>query len=78
MRKKEKKIVISFETTVEAIAMERYCAKQGIPGRLIPIPRVISAGCGMVFACHPDEKDRILQAVHAIGLTEKAVHECLI
>ncbi|WP_367565227.1 DUF3343 domain-containing protein [Lacrimispora sp.] len=50
MRKKELKIVISFHTTAEAIAMEAECQKDEIPGRLIPVPRQISAGCGLAWS----------------------------
>ncbi|MFT4104580.1 MAG: DUF3343 domain-containing protein [Lacrimispora sp.] len=50
MRKKELKIVISFHTTAEAIAMEAECLKDEIPGRLIPVPRQISAGCGLAWS----------------------------
>ncbi len=50
MRKKELKIVISFRSTAEAIAMEAECQKDEIPGRLIPVPRQISAGCGLAWS----------------------------
>ena len=46
MKKREKKIVITFHTTTDAMAMERYCKKRKEPGRLIPVPGTISAGCG--------------------------------
>ena len=47
MRKKKTYIVLSFRTTVEAMAWEKHCATAQIPGRLIPLPREISAGCGL-------------------------------
>ncbi len=50
MRKKEWKTVITFHTTTEAIALEAACGKEGIPGRLIPVPRQISSGCGLSWA----------------------------
>ncbi len=37
MKKREKKIVITFHTTTDAMAMERYCKKRKEPGRLIPV-----------------------------------------
>ena len=45
MKKREKKIVITFHTTTDAMAMERYCKKRKEPGRLIPVPGTISAVC---------------------------------
>ena len=47
MRKKELKTVITFETTTQAIGMESACKKNQIAGRLIPVPKEITAGCGM-------------------------------
>ena len=49
MREKTLKRIITFHTTVEAIAFERYCMEHSVPGRLIPLPGEISAGCGMCW-----------------------------
>ncbi len=46
-REKKDYVVITFHTTAEAMAMEQYCMEYGIKGRLIPVPREISAGCGI-------------------------------
>lgn len=51
MRKKELKILITFEHTTSAMAMEKLCKEKGIEGRIIPIPRIITAGCGLSFCC---------------------------
>ena len=47
MRAKEPCYVISFHTTADAITFEKKAGETGFPGRLIPLPRAISAGCGM-------------------------------
>ena len=49
MRKKELKTVITFETTTQAIGMESACKEYQIEGRLIPVPKEITAGCGMAI-----------------------------
>lgn len=54
MREKEQKMVVTFRTTAEAIALEAQCLKEGIPGRLIPVPRQISSGCGLSWAMPVD------------------------
>ena len=46
MRVKEEKAVITFQTTLQAIQAERALQAAGCPGRLIPVPREITAGCG--------------------------------
>ena len=56
MREKEDKLVITFHTTTEAMAVEQACKRDGIPGRIIPVPREISAGCGLSFSM-PKEWD---------------------
>ncbi len=48
------KLVITFKNTTGAIAMERRCKENGIPGRLIPVPRSISASCGLCWVCGSD------------------------
>lgn len=49
MRVKKPYQILTFYTTSAAMAMERYCAEHEIPGRLIPIPRELSAGCGLAW-----------------------------
>ena len=50
MREKHPFIVLSFQTTVAAMEWEKRCMETGIPGRLIPLPREISAGCGLAWS----------------------------
>lgn len=49
MREKKLYTVITFHTTTEAMVMEKICNSNGIKGRLIPVPREISAGCGLAW-----------------------------
>lgn len=35
--------------------MGKRCMETGIPGRLIPLPREISAGCGLAWRMRPEE-----------------------
>lgn len=55
MRIKQRKAILTFYKTVDAIAMETMCQKEGIPGRLIPVPTAITAGCGMAWCAKPEE-----------------------
>ena len=47
-REKTMKVVFAFPTTTMAMKMEAAAKAKEAPGRLIPVPRQISAGCGMV------------------------------
>ena len=55
MRAKRPYIVLSFGSTVAAMAWEKHCAERTIPGRLIPLPRELSAGCGLAWRMLPEE-----------------------
>lgn len=70
MRKKEKRLVAAFNSTHDAIAFEDYCHSNGIPGRLIPLPREISAGCGLAW-CEddPNQEDRLRASLLAAGIS---------
>ena len=74
MRSKRPRVILTFPTTTAAIAMEKACMNCGAPGRLIPVPREITAGCGMAWAAAPEEKELLLAVAEKNGITwEKAV-----
>ena len=54
MRERKLWLVITFHTTAAAIAMEKLCREKDLPGRLIPVPRELTADCGMAW-CAPVE-----------------------
>ena len=60
MRKQEEKLIITFHTTAEAIALENACKKTGRPGRMIPVPRELSAGCGLAWCAAPEQKEELI------------------
>ena len=55
MRAKRPYIVLSFRATVDAMAWEKRCLAEHIPGRLIPLPRELSAGCGLAWRMLPED-----------------------
>ena len=55
MRIKRNYIVLSFRTTLEAMEWEKQCHVRQGPGRLIPLPREISAGCGLAWRMLPED-----------------------
>ena len=48
-RQKVKTAVASFHTTTDALAFKHAAVREGLRGRLAPIPRQLSAGCGMAW-----------------------------
>lgn len=53
-------IVITFDKTRDAIQAERLCKEAAIAYRIIPVPRSVSAKCGMAVVVGYDDKDALL------------------
>lgn len=67
MRIRKTYIVLSFRTTLEAMEWEKQCLANNVPGRLIPLPREISAGCGLAWRMLPEDfeqRQHKLDAAH--------------
>ena len=77
MRKKEMKLVVTFHTTADAMAMEKACKERNTPGRLIPVPRAISAGCGLAWCAALEERttiEEMMQELSLIHISEPTRH----
>ena len=59
---KHKYIIYTFATTTAAMAWEEMCLEQGLPGRIIPLPGSVAAGCGLCWRV-PLEQEEAFQAV---------------
>lgn len=78
MRKKELKLIVTFHTTADAMAMEKACKEYQVPGRIIPVPRAISAGCGLSWCAALDDREQIVSMMRRAGIEEEAMHECMV
>ena len=74
MIEKQEKIVISFKTTLDALAMEEACIKYNIKGRLIPLPKSIDASCGMAFCANPTVETAVLQVLKDENLCFQGIY----
>lgn len=77
-REKALKAVYTFHTTTEAMKMEQCARKQGIPGRLIPVPRQISVGCGMAWAAPAEAKIRTDEQIRLSDVEVEGFYELLL
>ena len=74
MREKKNYRIITFHTTSAAMAMEKYCNKNAIKGRLIPVPRQLSAGCGLAWRMEPADYEVSVNGIEKSGIeTEQSV-----
>ena len=78
MIKKELKLVITFYTTTEAMAMEKACKESGADGRIIPVPRSISAGCGLAWCAKLESIDSLKNLMEKQGILPQEIQECLV
>lgn len=80
MRKKELKLVVTFHTTADAMGMEQLCKREDIPGRLIPVPRSVSAGCGLAWCADPgpDTEEVLRSALAGEGIEPEGYHRVVV
>lgn len=78
MRQKEEKCVVTFRTTAAAMEMERLCKAGDVPGRLIPVPRTITAGCGMCWAAPPSAREAVEELVMARHLMIDGIYAIIL
>ena len=68
MRQKKPTLIITFATTTQAMAMEKFCTENGLPGRIIPVPREITAGCGLSWKAKPEEQQLLTEKLTEVGM----------
>lgn len=91
MRKKEPCYVITFASTADALLFEKRAVAARLPGRLISLPPVISAGCGMAWKIRMDspaplvcpatkkqEADDLLSVITALDVPVEQIHELML
>ena len=78
MRAKQLRVILTFTATTDAMSMEHYCQTHGVPGRLIPVPSAISAGCGMCWSAPPEAKDAVEAAAREASLRTEGTYELMI
>lgn len=75
MRKKEQRLVITFLNTTSAMAMEKVCKEKDISGRLIPVPRSITAGCGLSWSAAPNIVEELKKTMKEHNIIYDKIYE---
>ncbi len=78
MREKTLRTVVAFHTTTDALAVETYCGAHAVPGRLIPLPTIISAGCGMCWSAPDEARNSVKEAVKSAGVKAAGIYQMLL
>ena len=71
-RVKRPALVVTFPATAAAMSCEELCQAQGLPGRMIPVPGEISAGCGLSWKAVPEDRETLEGALAAAGIAVEA------
>jgi len=77
MLEKQRYTVVSFQTTTQAMAVEKSLMADGVEGRIIPLPPEIDAGCGLAFASRTNTISFFEQYFAAHQLKYDAVTEII-
>ena len=77
-RIKTMKVLLTFPTTTQAMAMENAAGEEQVPGRLIPVPVAISAGCGMAFSGPAAARKQLISLAKSREIEVEGVYELLL
>ena len=75
MRERKTWLVVTFHTTAAAIGMEKLCAARGLAGRLNPVPRALTADCGMAWRAEIDKRTALEALAAGEGLEVEGFYE---
>ena len=68
MLAKEKRLLITFRNSVEVMRMQETAQSLGLPGRIIPVPSSVAAGCGLCYMAVPEARERLVEMMRARGI----------
>ncbi len=74
MKTKVMKTVVTYPDTTSALAMEKACKKHAVPGRIIPVPNEITAGCGFAWCAPCEERESVESFIAEQGLRVSGVY----
>ena len=78
MIQRTEKLVITFFTTTDAMAMERICQEAKADGRIIPVPRSISADCGLAWCASAGSEDALRALMERNRLRFQGMYICMV
>ena len=78
MIKKTEKLVITFFTTTDAMAMEKFCKEENADGRIIPVPGSISADCGLAWCASVNSEESLRCLMERKGLRFQGIYICMV
>lgn len=71
---KELALVVAFDSTASALAFAKHAPTVGLAGRLIPIPRNLSAGCGMAWKEKSAHQQKVEGLIKSLAIDDATIH----
>ncbi len=68
-------IVITFDTTTDAMMMELFAKENKLSGKLIPLPNEISAGCGLAFKIENGDFEEIQKILKENSISYEKIYD---
>lgn len=77
IREKSMKLMVAFPTTTDAMHMQQAAGKRQVPGRMIPLPGQIHAGCGLAWCTEPTQRAFLEALVRELGIRTEGFYELM-
>ena len=78
MIRKQQRVVFTFYTTTDAMAMESLCKEKNLGGRMIPVPGEITADCGLAWCAAPEQEEALMKALRTAAIPVQGVYRLMI
>ena len=78
MIQKQKRVVFTFHTTTDAMAMEALCKAENLGGRMIPVPGEITADCGLAWCAEPGLEEILSDTLKTAQIPVQGVYRLMI
>lgn len=75
MKQRTKQLVVTFHTTAASMAMEKACLTAGLPGRLAPVPRQLTADCGIAWRAAVETRAALEALIRENNLETSGIFE---
>ena len=65
---------MTFHTTSAAMELEKLCREQSLQGRLFPVPRSLTADCGIAWRCDVRLQESVQMLIDRFGVEVSGVY----